>query len=184
MTNSLEHIIHALGVTLNGKIKTPIVVGGWAINLLGMPRTTLDFDFMIFEDEFDVLASSLQKLGYRQVIKTSLYARFQSEENNILPYIDCLFADEGTYDKIVSSGKKVDLFGTEFILPTVLHIIAMKLHAVKHGEAHRFAKDYNDILALIEIHGLDTSPGSEFAEMCDKYANREIYRRISNATKK
>jgi hypothetical protein len=184
MTNSLEQIIHGLGVMLNGKIKTPIVVGGWAINLLGMARTTLDFDFMIFEEEFDILASSLQKSGYKQVIKTSLYARFQSEKNNILPYIDCLFADEGTYDKIVSVGKKVDIFGAEFILPTALHIIAMKLHAVKHGEKHRFAKDYNDILALIEIHGLDTSPESEFAEMCNKYANKEIYRRIRNETKK
>ncbi len=184
MKNSLEHIIHDLGEMLRGKIKTPIVVGGWAINLLGMPRTTLDFDFMIFEEEFDELALSLQKLGYKQIIKTTLYARFKSDENNILPYIDCLFADEGTYSKIVSAGKKVDIFGTEFILPTALHIIAMKLHAVKHGEKHRFAKDYNDILALIEIHFIDTSPKSEFAEMCDKYANKEIYRRIRNETKK
>lgn len=183
MTNSLEHAIHGLGAMLNGEIKTPIVVGGWAVNLLGMPRTTLDFDFMIFEDEFDKLALSLHKLGYRQIIKTSLYARFKFDENNSLPYIDCLFADEGTYNKIVSAGKKVDIFGTQFILPTPLHIIAMKLHAVKYGEKHRFRKDYNDILALIEIHSIDTSPKSEFAEICNKYATEEIYLRIRNEEK-
>lgn len=180
MTYSLEHTIHGLGAMLNGKIKTPIVVGGWAVNLLGMPRTTLDFDFMILEDEFDEFALSLQKFGCHQIIETRLYARFKFEENNLLPYIDCLFADEGTYNKIASAGKKVDIFGTEFILPTAMHIIAMKLHALKYSEKHRFAKDYNDILALIEIHSIDTSPKSEFAEICNKYATEEIYRRIRN----
>jgi hypothetical protein len=184
MKNSLEHIIHKLGKAINGRIKTPILVGGWAINMLGMSRTTLDFDFMIFEMEFDELAVCIKKMGYRQVVKTDLFARFQSERNNQLPYIDCLFADEGTYQKIASSGKKVDVFGAEFILPSAMHIIAMKLHAVKHGETHRLSKDFNDILALIEIHNIDVSTESEFAKLCARYANANIYRRIRNATNK
>ena len=183
MEKSLKTILNRLAEEFNGKLSTPILVGGWAVNHLGFPRTTIDFDFMILEDEFSTVFNAMSKVGFEMAVRTNLYARFKYDENNILPYIDCLFADEGTYNKIVSDGKKVDIFGTEFILPTAMHIIAMKLHAVKHGEKHRFAKDYNDILALIEIHSIDTSPKSKFAEMCNKYATGEIYRRIRNDEK-
>lgn len=80
------------------------------MNMLGSPRTTLDFEFMIFENEFDVLAESINKIGYKQVLKTDLYARFQSKDENQLPYLDCLFTNEETYNKIAATGKKVDLF--------------------------------------------------------------------------
>lgn len=65
-----------------------------------------------------------------------------------------------------------------------MHIIGMKLHAVKYGERYRLSKDFNDILDLIEIHNIDISAESEFAKLCSKYANRDIYNRIKNAAQK
>ena len=182
--NSLEKVIQTFGKKLNGKISTPIVVGGWAINLLGFPRNTLDFDFMILEDEFKTVASILNSIGYKQVVKTSLYARFDSESDIGMPYLDCLFANKSTYGKIVSAGQKIDIFGTEFILPDLLHVIAMKLHAVKHGEQRRFAKDFDDIVSLIEINDLDISSGSKFSILCERYADKETYLRIQDAVPK
>jgi Aminoglycoside-2''-adenylyltransferase len=182
-TNSLESIIRAVGKKLNGKVSTPIVVGGWAVNLLGQARATIDFDFMIFEDEFKIVADIMHSVGYRQTVKTGLYARFESADNSELAYFDCLFANRHTYDKLVQTGKEVDIFGAKFILPEVLNIIAMKLHAVKYGNPQRFAKDFNDIIALIEINNIDIS-SSIFMMLCEKYGNNDIYRRITDAVDK
>ncbi len=184
MQNSLENIISEMGKELNGKISIPIVVGGWAVNLLGFPRSTLDFDFMIFEDEFESVATALRKSNYNLAVKTPLYARFQSETNTEMPYIDCLFANKSTYDKLVSAGKMVNIFGVDFILPDVMHIIAMKLHAIKYGDGYRDGKDLIDTVSLIEIHNIDISKNSLFAELCDRYADAEIFKRIKDATKK
>lgn len=178
---SLKETIRILGESLNASsISTPIIVGGWALNFLGMVRQTLDFDFMIFEDEFETIASVLEKAAYRQIIRTELYARFESTADSPMPYIDCLFADKNTYEKIVSGGKKVYIFNTEFILPKAMHIIAMKLHAVKYGERYRKGKDFNDIISLIELYNIDISEGSEFESICKKYGNEDILRRIRN----
>ena len=177
--NSVENIICRVGERFKGKISTPLVVGGWAVNLLGFARATIDFDFMIFEEEFKLVAEILNSVGYQQTIKTTLYARFESKTNVALPYFDCLFANRQTYDKLVKTGKEVDLFGAKFILPEVLHIIAMKLHALKYGNSQRFSKDFNDIIALIEINNIDVL-SSVFMILCEKYGNDDLYRRIKD----
>ena len=183
MKNSLEKIIFNIGKQLNDKISTPIVVGGWAINLLGFSRNTLDFDFMIFEDEFEIVVGIMKDLHYTIMVQTTMYARFHSIIDKEMPYIDCLFANKDTYTKLVNSGKKSELFGSQFILPDVLHIIAMKLHALKHGDKNRWAKDYNDIVSLIEIHNIEISDQSDFKELCDRYGSESIYKRIINGIK-
>ena len=152
---SFENVINKLGANLKGKVKTPIIVGGWAINLHGYPRQTIDFDFMIFEEEFDIVSEAFIKLGYIRTIRTELYARFESESSESYLYFDCLFADKSTYEKLSSSGKSVKIFSAEFILPCPMHIIAMKLHALKYGSNEREYKDFSDILSLIRIYDID-----------------------------
>jgi len=175
---SFEKIIKKLGDNLAGRIKTPIIVGGWAINLHGFPRQTIDFDFMIYEEEFDIISQALLKLGYYQTVKTELYARFESDSNDSYLYFDCLFADKNTYNKLSSYGKLIKIYNTEFILPCPMHIIAMKLHALKHGSHDREYKDFNDILSLIRIYDIDISNKSELEELCLKFGNRKLYTKI------
>ncbi|MEA2012433.1 MAG: hypothetical protein U9O87_05015 [Verrucomicrobiota bacterium] len=176
-----ENIIQQLGEVLKDKISIPIVVGGWAVNYLGYTRNTLDFDIMIFEDDFSLIEKQLAKIGYQKAIQTELYARFFVKNNDQIPYIDCLFADKQTYDKICLKGKKIDIFGMKYILPKVEHIIAMKLHALYYGREYRLGKDFGDIVTLIEIHNMGVSEESEFYLLCEKYADKKIYREIKNA---
>ena len=178
-----EYIINKFGRMLQGKVNTPIVVGGWAINLHGYPRQTIDFDFMIFEEEFDVIVDVFNKLGYNQTVKTDLYARFESESNESYLYFDCLFVDLSTYNKISKTGKSVKIYETEFILPCPMHIIAMKLHGLKYGTSARSFKDFNDIISLIIIYKIDVSLNSELELACIKYGNKEIYNRIVEVIK-
>ena len=179
MGKSFKNVISELGALLEGRVRTPILVGGWAVNQLGFARNTLDFDLMIFEDEYPVYWEVLNKLGYKEMVKTTLYARFSSEKEKYLPVIDILFANKSTYDKIAADGGIVNFLGMELVLPKVEHIIAMKLHAVKYGEGYRGSKDYIDIIELMKANSID-STSKNFEEICLKYGGSELYRRIIN----
>lgn len=177
----IENALRLLGEKFKGIVSTPIVVGGWAINFLGYPRQTIDFDFMILEDESEKAEVALREIGFVQTIKTNMYTRFEniSSKDGNLPYLDCLFADRNTYDKIAASGKNIDIFGTTFILPCPMHIIAMKFHAIKYSTGSR-NKDFEDIMNLIRMYNIDTSKNSELEAICKKYGNEKILKDIRN----
>ena len=58
-------------------------------------------------------------------------------------------------------------------LPKPLHLIALKLHAMKTPERLRQGKDLLDILNLVSLCQIDTE-GQEFQGILDRYANEEI----------
>ena len=178
--NILEETINKLGKKFKGKVSTPIIVGGWAVNLLGMARQTLDFDFMIREEDFNLVKAIFSDLSYRLTAKTSLFARFESENKDSYPVYDCLFADNSTYRKLYDAGKAMDIFGAEFILPDPLHVIAMKLHALKYGSKDRKNKDLGDIQALIDIYKISINPNSDFEELCLRFGTPGILKELRN----
>lgn len=183
--NYFRNAISSLGKSFGSEVKTPVLIGGWAVSMLGCPRHTVDFDFLIDENDYDKLAVILSRAGYREVTKTSIHARFKaaSEEESTIPFIDCLFADTDTYESMQKQGKIIRVFDAEFILPDPCHIIAMKLHSLKYRGELEGARDISDILALIEIHRLDLSDGTDFEKLCRKYASEEIFRKLKNEQK-
>lgn len=178
--NILEKTIKKLGKKFSGVVSTPIVIGGWAVNLLGMARQTLDFDFMILEDDFDKVQIIFNELGYTITAKTAMFVRFKSNNEELFPVYDCLFADKNTYAKLCDAGQKRNIFGTEFILPDPMHIIAMKLHALRYGSNDRKNRDLGDIKALTDIHKIDIGKNSDFEQLCHKFGTPEILRELRN----
>ena len=180
MQNSFENTVANVAKALNDAGSPPILVGGWAVNLFGVTRQTLDFDMMIFQDLFDIVKESLEKSGYQMQVKTKLYARFENK-NAVIELIDTLFADERTYN-ILSNGTEENICGGTFILPKKEHLIAMKLHAVKYGESHRGSKDFQDITDMIKANDIDVYT-DDFKQLCLKYGEKSIYKRIKNECK-
>lgn len=177
-----EKAINAVAKKLNHLGTPPILVGGWAVNFLGVVRQTIDFDMMIPEELFEQVSEILTDATYKMQVKTSLYARFESKSATI-ELIDTLFADKRTYGILSENGSLKDVCGGTFILPKVEHIIAMKLHAVKYGEGHRGSKDFQDITDLIKGNNLDIK-SNDFKEICLKYGEESIYRRIQDELRK
>lgn len=183
MSNSIfEKAIAQVGKVLNDLGYPPILVGGWAVNYLGVVRQTIDFDMMIFEDVFDAVRETLNQSTYKMLVKTSLYARFESKIATV-ELIDTLFADKRTYDILSDGGTFREISGENFILPKPEHIIAMKLHAVKYGEGHRGSKDFQDITDIIKAKNIDINT-DEFTTLCLKYGEESIYGRIQNEIQK
>jgi hypothetical protein len=179
MVDSIFEIaVSKVAKALNALGRPPILVGGWAVNLYGVVRQTIDFDMMIFEDDFSMVEEVFHGTTYELLVQTSLYARFESKTAT-LALIDTLFANQRTYGILSDSSRNTTVCGETFLLPKPEHIIAMKLHAVKHGEKIRGGKDFQDIIDLIAANKLDRR-SSDFKELCVKYGNDKIYGRILN----
>ena len=104
-----------------------VLVGGFAVNQYCPPRFTGDVDFLVTEAIYDRLLPRLKQLGFREGTRQHLFARFEANATNMLD-IDFLFVDPQTFDSIVKDGKKENVLGETFIVASLEHLLALKLH--------------------------------------------------------
>jgi hypothetical protein len=157
----------------------PILVGGWAVNQLGHSRNTLDFDLMILETAVENLHSSLEKAGFQLLFKNpELFAKYRHSKEKIFE-LDVLFTDKTTYERLKADSLEIRVGKIDCLLPSPMSIIAMKLHSIKNNFGNRFPKDFPDIIALSDIHGIDIS-SETFKNHCLKFGNKKIYELILN----
>ncbi len=166
--------IHKAFVEANLK---PILVGGWAVNQLGHTRNTMDLDLMILETDVEKLHSCLEKAGFKLLFKNpELFAKYCYSHEKIFE-LDILFIDKPTYEKLKSDSSEIKVGKIECLLPSPMSLIAMKLHSIMNNFETRFPKDFPDIVALSDIHGIDIS-SETFKNFCLKYGNEKIYELI------
>jgi hypothetical protein len=93
-----------------------------------------------------------------------------------------MIVDETTRAKIVKEGKEIDVVGERLIIPSINHLIALKLHAIKSNPNNRLWKDLPDIINLIKMNKIDFK-SSDFKNLCLKYGNEELYKNILRSCK-
>jgi hypothetical protein len=153
-----------------------ILIGGFAVNAYEYGRDTQDIDFLIQESDLEKITKELLSAGFSEKQKMDLFSRFQHPSAKSFP-VDFLSIDTDTFKTIFDAGHKITVAGRTFIIPSLNHLIALKLHALKQGQEHRYHKDMLDILELIRLHKIDIY-SAEFKELCLKYASEAIYKKI------
>jgi len=92
--------------------------------------------------------------------------------------VDLMSVVDPTFDPILAAGISVEMFGAPVKVPVLEHLIALKLHALKHGHIGRYLKDWLDVENLVRIHGLDVR-SEKWEQLFLKYGTLEIYEKIS-----
>jgi len=150
-----------------------LLIGGHAVNAYGYSRTTLDVDMLIAVETFPDWRPVLESLGYKWMGQTENFARLDPPRDGppLLP-VDVMFVSPETFAKL--HAERVDLAFGDAVLPVPkpLHLVALKLHAMRNGERFKKGKDLPDILNLISICNIDTA-GEEFHSVLARYANDE-----------
>jgi len=158
-----------------------LLIGGNAVNAYGYQRTTLDVDFVVLKDDRFRWKEFLMEGGYRCFHETEVFCQFESADATLRLPVDLMFVDGGTFEKLSSLKEYREVGDTELPVPAALHIIALKLHAMRDVERAAQGKDMLDVIGLIEICGLDTD-SVEFVEILDRYAapvtREELFRRL------
>lgn len=156
-----------------------VLVGGNAINLHAYFRTTFDVDLLVRESEAERWLSFFQKRGYAVFHQTPNFIRlrFAPDPATALP-VDLMLADEETFGKIREQSRRCEIGnGLSLAIPSPLHLIAMKLHALRNPDRLAHGVDLLDVRHLIRAAKIDTS-GQEFIEIADRYATDATRARI------
>ncbi len=141
-----------------------ILVGGWALGAYGVARQTADIDFVCRDGDVGRVENVLAECGYQRVFRSDLFAKFRSDAVG-LHDVDVLFVDGDTMRALLSEAKETAVGAAVFRVPAVLHLIAMKLHALKHNAPRRLGRDLSDIVALVEANRIDAGAES-FRALC------------------
>jgi len=153
----------------------PVLVGGYALIANKVQRMTFDIDFLISEASFAKIEMEIIKIGYSIFHRQDAFVQFKSEEQGLID-IDFLISDQETIDIIASQGKKHIIDNEEFLVPSPIHLIAMKLHSISFNK-NRELKDLPDIIQLITMNKINIE-NEEIEDMFKKYKSVELYDKV------
>lgn len=171
-------VFHLISDFSNERGISCILIGGFAVNYYKVSRQTVDVDFLITEEDFRKLIGLLEEAGYKQDFgQEKVFAHFRANEILSLMDVDFMLVNKETFNEMLKEGKRIEIAGREFVVPSLNHLIALKLHSLKHNFKARENKDLPDIIELIRANQVDYK-SKEFKELCFKYGTEEIYNKI------
>jgi hypothetical protein len=148
-----------------------VVIGGSAMQYYGMDRMTFDSDCAILRRDEEQLRNALAKLGYTADPPQSSFSRYHHLAGQ-RPVVDAMLADASTFTKLFAESRFAEILGWKVRVAAPLHLVAMKLHALKQ-QPDRMYKDWPDICHLLENYPTDWSP-ELLKALAERYASDEI----------
>ncbi len=163
------------GVFENQKVSA-VLIGGFAVNYYKVMRQTADIDFLITKEDFDKILSILEEEGYITDYTQELFAKLSADKAHFMD-IDFMCVDKDTFDKIIKHGKEITIAKARFIVPSLNHLIALKLHSLKFNPKLREYRDFPDIIELVRVNNIDVKD-EDFKELCLKFGTKELYEKM------
>jgi predicted nucleotidyltransferase len=156
-----------------------LVIGGLAINLYGYSRDTADLDFLICSNQRSQWLDLFSRLDYGVFKDGGNFIQLSSAKQAAWP-VDLMLVQEKTFQPMFAASREVDLYGTHSRIPSLEHLLALKLHALKNTRLHRFLKDFLDVENLIRINKLDIK-SKNTRQLFLKYGTLELYDKVSRS---
>lgn len=124
-------IFHLISAEFKKAKVLHILIGGFAVNYYGVSRQTADADFLIAQEDIDKATEILKKAGYKEGLgQRGVFVKLEESKSYLLD-IDFVLVDKETLDGILKEGKIFKISGKTFIVPSLNHLIALKLHSIK-----------------------------------------------------
>jgi len=156
-----------------------VLIGGFAVNYYKVVRQTADVDFLILKNDFDKIIGLLEKAGYKRDFVQENFVQLKSSKISLLD-VDFMFVEIDTLAKILKESQEIEIARRNFHVPSLEHLIALKLHSIKYNPKLRLIRDLPDIINLIKMNELNFKD-KKFQELCRKFGTDEIYEKILEA---
>ena len=153
-----------------------LLIGGHAIISYCEPRGTLDVDFMVRRSNLVGWRALLESEGFKQMHDGKTFAQF-SPPYGVEWRLDLMLVNDQTFDKLEAGARVIRVIGIESRVPRAEHLIALKLHALKHGHPERFEKDFGDVLSLTRNIGCDVR-STGYRQLFDQFGTPELYEKV------
>jgi hypothetical protein len=150
-----------------------MIIGGLSLQAHNYTRQTIDCDCMIRLCDLEAFRAGVAPAGYTEAGRTQAFARF-SHRDRSSPPMDVMLVDDATFEKVWAASFEYDWSSARLRVPALLHLVALKLHAVKNNP-ERLLKDFADIQ---ELFAANTSVITEadLLSICQRYGPPESFR--------
>ena len=156
-----------------------VVIGGLAVNLYGHSRDTGDLDLLVLADARQEWLRLFQELGYSIYQDGGVFIQLSPPAQGAWP-VDLMLVRSATFTMIVTDAVEKDIYGYRMSIPSLEHLLALKIHALSHSHVGRFMKDFMDVENLIRVNGLNVRD-EKFRRLFDKYGSVELYEKVIRA---
>ena len=153
-----------------------VVIGGLAVIQHGYSRLTTDFDLLVERTRKEPWHSLLLELGYELIHEAQAFSQYSAQQGPGWP-IDLMFVNDSTFARMLAAAKPTTIGDALLQLVSLEHLLALKLHALKHSNLRRFLKDFEDVIHLVQLNKMDLrSPA--IRDLFLKYGNEDLYGKI------
>ena len=172
MTQFQNILVKTLDVLRELKIEN-LLIGGMAVNYYGFSRSTTDIDFMMAVSNAEPLVSAMRKAGFSSYSVQKNVMFFKNPEDPVR--VDFLKIDSETLAKLMQSAVPVNIHGCQVVVPSLTHLLAMKLHSFSQSSLR--GKDLEDIVWLSIFNKVDVD--AVLRPLALKYASDAIFQQVS-----
>lgn len=131
------------------------VIGGVALIAYGLPRTTLDLDFIVESLAQDDLIGFLESRGYKTLHRSSGYSNHVHPDLLLWGSLDFVYVGGETSQELFAACRTTTgPGGLQIRVPTPEHLAALKITAMKNDPARAF-QDMADVRFLLNLPGVD-----------------------------
>ena len=124
------------------------LIGGFALVVHGVMRTTVDLDFLVHRDDLDRLDSIMSRIGYKLAFRTDDVSQFVAPTPD-LGEVDFLHAFRDYSKEILASAQTMDLAGLKLQVARPEDLIGLKVQAMANDQMRR-SRELADIESLLE----------------------------------
>ncbi len=156
-----------------------VLAGGHAVITHGFPRSTFDLDLIVRRTDRQKWTELARDLGYEFHSEGATFLQFNAPNAASFP-LDLMLVNENTFSKLSGDAVRAPSKVGAVRVVSLLHLLALKCHAVKHGHAGRIVKDADDIIRLIQNNGLDVN-AETMRELFARHGTEELYEKIRKA---
>lgn len=156
-----------------------LVIGGYAVFAHGYVRATDDLDLIVQRGSRAQLGKLLGDMGMTVKNDAANFAQFDPRDEGGMD-VDLMFVSEAVFGRLEQAAIKATLEGTPVRVVSLLHLIALKCHALQHSKSLRRLKDMDDLVQLILINRLDLDE-PELRATIIKHGTAELYEKLRQA---
>ena len=177
MNETFQLAIQSLG----GTDVRHLLAGGYAVNVRGYARGTEDLDLLIQEADRAKAHAAVTSAGFVEFLQNDLVTRYKPPAGPLVA-LDLMPMDGKTFSAMWAEATEESLLGCRVHVPSLDHILAMKLHTMKNDRLSRGLDDLLDVVWLVRRNSVD--PRSErLRTLCLKFGDDAIYRSVLEALK-
>jgi hypothetical protein len=147
--------------------KVPVlIIGGHAVGLHGLQRDTIDLDCLVAAEHRDELKAYLEGRGFEETGRHTFFSRYR-HQSLVYPLLDVMQVDAQTWAELWAGSVAKTLNDLPVRVPAILHLFALKLHAIQQDPTREF-QDGSDISRLLQANpGL--IPAADLQRLFDRY---------------